>query len=427
MIRRLPLLLLLTLALSACSINQLPVVGDWLAPRPTLAPTTAAGQASVPTAALAPTSSQPRPTAAPLPTLPPQPTLAPALSNAVSGQEALLVELYRRASPAVVSLDVVGSADSALPENHPQLPNVPDVPLSQGSGFLIDDQGHIVTNNHVVEGAQQVQVTFFDNSTVLARVVGNDPDSDLAVLKVDELPPGVAPLPLADSKQVAVGQTAIAIGNPFGEQNTLTVGVVSGLGRSLSGPARSGGNRFSIPNIIQTDAAINPGNSGGPLLNARGEVIGVNTAIAVSAGSRNFEGVGYAVPSNSVRRIVPALIQDGRYRHPWLGIRMSAVTALLNERFNLGTDQGVLVQEVVAGSPAQKADLRGSTRQEEFDGLPVRLGGDIILKINGQVVRTSDDLIGYLESETAVGDTVTLTVLRDGAEQELALTLEARP
>lgn len=224
----------------------------------------------------------------------PAPTLPPELTNPLEAEQAALIALYRRVNPSVVSIEVVA--------DHPPVSGAPfTVPTSQGSGFLFDDQGHIVTNNHVVENGSKFQVRFSDGAVMMARLVGGDPGSDLAVLKVDELPPGVAPLPLADSRTVEVGQRAIAIGNPFGLRNTLTVGVVSGIGRSLSGPASSGGGRFRIPNIIQTDAAINPGNSGGPLLNIYGEVIGVNTAI--SSGSGAFEGVGYAVPSNAVLRV----------------------------------------------------------------------------------------------------------------------------
>jgi len=367
----------------------------------------------------------PRPTSAPLPTIPPQPTLEPAVSAALADQERLLVELYRRANPAVVSIDVFGTP---LPENHPVVPGLPERSRGQGSGFLYDDQGHIVTNHHVISGAERFQVRWYDGTTALADLVGSDPDSDLAVLKVRAIPAGVAPLPIGDSREVEVGQTAVAIGSPFGEQNTLTVGVVSGLGRTLRGPTRTFGS-FSIPNIIQTDAAINPGNSGGPLLNTRGEVIGVNTAIAVSQGGGSFEGVGYAVPASTLVKVVPALISEGRYAHPWMGIRMFSLDALSAERLGLPVERGVLITDVQSNSPAARAGLRGGSRDVTLNGVPLRVGGDIVLGLNGRPVADGDQLIGLLDLDYRVGDTITLSVLRDGeqAPTDVPLVLEARP
>jgi 2-alkenal reductase len=404
-----------TLVLSACSFENPLRLGQ-----PSVAPTVIV---EVPPTAL-PTPDLPRPTLAPLPTVAPQPTIEASLSDALIEQEQLLVELYRRASPAVVSIEVLGSS-AVLPEGHPELPNDPGLTPGQGSGFLYNDQGYIVTNNHVVENADLLQVRFADGSTTLAQIVGTDPDSDLAVIRVGELPPDARPLVLGDSREVAVGQTAVAIGNPFGEQNTLTVGVISGLGRTLRGPARADGV-FSIPNIIQTDAAINPGNSGGPLLNVRGEVIGVNTAIAVSVGSRNNQGVGYAVPAQAVARIVPALIATGRYEHPWMGIAMFPLDTLFAERFALPTNRGILVTRVSEGSPAAAAGLRAGERIENYGGAPIAVDGDIITALNGQPVLDNDQLIGLLEQDFVVGDTITLTVLRDGQPLDLELTLAAR-
>ena len=417
-------LALAALALAACSVDTsaLPLIGQ-AAPtaRPLEAAPTARAEQDLPATPAAPLPTLLRPSAAPLPSVAPAPTIESQLTGALEEEQRLLVELYRRVNPAVVSIEVAGQ--------HPDAEGAPtpdqDIPFAQGSGFLFDDQGYIVTNNHVVEQASSFQVRFSDGSVFEARLIGADPGSDLAVIKVDELPPGAAPLLLADSRAVEVGQTAIAIGNPFGLQNTLTVGVISGLGRSLDGPRSTQGGRFSIPNVIQTDAAINPGNSGGPLLNIRGEVIGVNTAIRSDTGT--FQGVGYAVPANAVARVIPALIRDGRYQHPWLGIAMWPVDPLFARHFGLTVKQGVLITQVVSGSPADQAHLRVGTRMGDYGGRPFAYDGDIVTAIDKQPVRASDDLLSYLEIEASVGDVVTLTVLRNGQEQQVDVTLAPRP
>jgi 2-alkenal reductase len=361
-------------------------------------------------------------TASPLPTIAPVPTLEPSAIGPIEQQERVLVELYRRVNPAVVSIETAG--------RHPPAEGAPpadqDIPFAQGSGFLYDDQGRIVTNNHVVEDATSFQVRFSNGSVVEARLIGRDPGSDLAVLNVDELPPGAAPLVLADSSKVEVGQMAMAIGNPFGERNTLTVGVVSGVGRSLSGPrSAEGGGIFPITNVIQTDAAINPGNSGGPLLNIRGEVIGVNTAIRSDSG--RFEGVGYAVPANALARVVPALIRDGRYQHPWLGVGMRDVDPLLARHFGLAAKQGVLITAVQSGSPADQAGIRAGTTRGDYGGQQVLYDGDIITAIDGRAVLSGDDLVSYLELQANVGQAVTITLLRGGQQQQIQATLGSRP
>ncbi len=411
----------LSFALAGCALDSLPLPGLGAstappappAPRPTVERAPAASAPTIP-----PT---PGTTAVPLPSVAPMPTLAPAQLGALEQQQDVLVELYRRVNPAVVSIDTAG--------RHPPAEGAPapeqEIPFAQGSGFLFDDQGHIITNNHVIEGGTAFQVRFADGSIVTARLVGADPGADLAVLKVDTLPEGVAPLVLADSGGVVVGQTAIAIGNPFGERNTLTVGVISGLGRSLRGPASSQGGRFAITNIIQTDAAINPGNSGGPLMNIRGEVIGVNTAIRSASGV--FEGIGYAVPANAVARVVPALIRDGRYQHPWLGVGMRDVDPLLARRFDLAAQQGVLITNVQPGSPAEAAGLRAGTETGDYGGAPVVYGGDIVTAFNGEPVRSGDELVGFLEEQGEVGQQITLTVVRDKEKVDLVATLGSRP
>jgi 2-alkenal reductase len=400
--------------LAGCSVEQVPLPNSIVIEQPA---TVTTAPEPPPTAVL-PT---PGATAAPLPSVAPVPTLAAADIAPLETQQRALVELYRRVNPAVVSIDVAG--------HHPPAEGAPapdqEIPFAQGSGFLFDDQGHIVTNNHVVEDATGFQVRFANGLTVAATLIGGDPGSDLAVLKVDELPPQSAPLALADSNTVAVGQTAIAIGNPFGERNTLTVGVVSGLGRSLRGPRSSQGGRFAITNVIQTDASINPGNSGGPLLNIHGEVIGVNTAIRSDSGQ--FEGIGYAIPSNALARVVPALIRVGSYQHPWLGVGMRDVDPLLARRFNLSAQQGILITSVQSGSPAEQAGLQAGTASADYGGVPVVYDGDIVTAVNGQRVLSGDDLVGYLEANAQVGDQVTLSVVRDAQEQQIVVTLGGRP
>jgi 2-alkenal reductase len=411
-------LMIVALALSGCSLRNVRLPGAQQAPTAT----TAARDEPDATATPAPEPATPASTAVPLPTSQPVATLSPELTNALEQEQQILIELYRRVNIAVVSIEVAGEhppingSDQSVPET---------IPFAQGSGFLIDDQGHIVTNNHVVEDGTAFEVRFADGSVIEAKLVGRDPGSDLAVLKVATLPSGAQPLALADSQSVEVGQTAIAIGNPFGLRNTLTTGVVSGVGRSLIGPEALEGGRFRIPNVIQTDAAINPGNSGGPLLNIRGEVIGVNTAIRSESGS--FEGIGYAVPANAVARVVPALIRDGRYQHPWMGISMRDVDPLLASHFSLPVRQGVLVTDVQPGSPAEQAGLRRGETLGDSGGLRFPYDGDIITTINGQQMLDSDALVSYLELNTSVGDAVTMTVMRGGQEQQLQMTLSARP
>jgi S1-C subfamily serine protease len=277
----------------------------------------------------------------------------------------------------------------------------------------------------VVAGANRIIVTYSDGTEAAAELVGTDPDSDLAVIKVDTDPALLTPVPLGDSSTARVGQIVVAIGNPFGLQNSLTTGVISGLGRLLPTGIISTGGRYSIPNIIQTDTAINPGNSGGPLLTLQGEVVGVNTAITSATGSSS--GVGYAVPSNIVARVVPELIETGSVQHPWLGISGQSLNSDLATAMNLDPQQrGVLVSTVVPGSPADNAGLVPSNNTVMIDGLEAQIGGDVITGINDRTVRVFDDLLGYIFS-SSVGDRVTITILRDGEQQTIELALDARP
>jgi 2-alkenal reductase len=417
------------------------IVGGLALLLPRVASTTASlpGATPVPVQAASPAAAQVNTSQ----TAEPVPTLQPNVVAEFDAEDALLTELYRQRSPAVVAIDVQLPGEARSPFSLPEPseapegeedPEAPSEPLpsdpgglpplaAQGSGFLIDGDGHIVTNNHVIEGATLIQVGFTDGPIVEAEVIGADADSDIAVLKVEEVPQNVQPLSFGNSAEVAVGQRAIAIGNPFGLETSLTVGVVSARGRTLQSR-----DQYSIADVIQTDAAINPGNSGGPLFNSRGEVIGVNTAIRSQTGV--FEGVGYAVPSNTVTKVVRALIEDGQYEHPYLGIQMSgSVTTIVARELDLPVSQGVFVTGVADGGPAEQAGIRGSEQFVEVNNIryPDPAQSDIILRIDGQPVRTSEDVIDYLATETEVGQTITITVLRDGQEQDVQVTVGARP
>jgi S1-C subfamily serine protease len=294
----------------------------------------------------------------------------------------------------------------------------------EGSGFVWDIDGHILTNFHVVDEADTVTVVFYDGEEIEAIVLGGDPDSDLAILKVDVPGRNLQPLPQGDTKNLRVGQIALAIGNPFGQNFTLTSGIVSALGRSIS----SGNSLFSIPQAIQTDAPINPGNSGGPLLDRQGQVIGINTQI-ITQGGIGSSGIGFAVPINIAKRVVPELIAHGKYEYSWLGISGISTSAEVVSRMGLpdGT-RGVEVVAVAENSPASDAGLQGSDRDVTVDGLDFPLGGDVIVGINGAGIRRMDDLVAYLVANTSPGDMVILDIIREGGETDvLEVTLGSRP
>mgnify|MGYP005851211809 FL=1 len=362
----------------------------------------------------------------------------PVSSGSLAALEGTLQSIYEQVSPSVVNIQVLQRRSSGL--NLPGFQGFPfNLPDSQqpedqyqsgsGSGFVWDKRGHIVTNNHVVEGADKIRVTFVDGLTVTGEVIGADPDSDLAVVKVDLPADQLRPVQLADSTQVKVGSLAVAIGQPFGLENTMTVGFVSALGRSMPVESESGmatGPSYTIPDVIQTDAPINPGNSGGVLLNSQGQVIGVTSAIISPV--RASAGIGFAVPSAIVQKVVPVLIEKGRYAHSWLGISGTSLNPDLAKAMGLDANQrGALVGEVTAGGPADKAGLKGSDRQVTIDGQNVRVGGDVIVAIDGQPIKTFDDLVSYLVRATSAGQKVTLTVLRGGKEQNVTVTLGERP
>ena len=324
--------------------------------------------------------------------------------------EQALTSIYRTVNPSVVY--IITEPQTGEP--------------GSGSGFVYDEEGHIVTNNHVVAAGDSFEVVFVDGSRRRATLVGSDVDSDLAVIKVDELPEGVRPVPLGDFSEVEVGQFAVAIGNPFEQQGSISLGIVSALGRSLRSqrPTEDLG-WFSLPEVIQTDAPINPGNSGGPLLNLRGEVIGVNSAIRSFTGFNS--GVGFAIPVAAVRRVVPALISDGAYAYPYLGISTPSFEIDLDtwEELNLGGYRGVYVTRVTEGSPAAEAGI--IPMPDESAQAELEPGGDLIIGIDDQEVREFHDLISYLVFETEVGQTVDLTVVRDGEEITVPVMLGERP
>ncbi|HOG48604.1 MAG TPA: trypsin-like peptidase domain-containing protein [Anaerolineae bacterium] len=326
------------------------------------------------------------------------------------GQAAALTTLYRQANPGIVSINVAtvrrGTVSGA----------------GSGSGFIYDDQGHIITNHHVVEGATDVTVVFYDGRETEATVAGTDPNSDLAVVKVAQLPEGIHALPLGDSDQVAVGESVIAIGNPFGLGNSMSAGIVSAVGRTID----SGATPFSIPRAIQTDAAINPGNSGGPLLNLQGQVIGVNAQIATSGIQAANAGVGFAIPSNTVRLVAPVLIEKSAYAWPWLGITGGSVNLSIMKANGLSVQQGAYVDKVSADSPAGKAGLRGSSTQQAADSLDAPVGGDVIIAIDDKPVVTFDDLLFEIASRKP-GDQVRLTIVRGRQRMDVTATLAPRP
>jgi S1-C subfamily serine protease len=349
---------------------------------------------------------------------PPTPApVTPAPAEASANElEAQVEAVYAQRAPAVVNISVVAIAYDFFMRPIPQ--------EGTGSGFVYDAEGRVVTNYHVVQGAESVSVALSNGEMYEAEIVGTDPPTDLAVLKIEagNLP---EPLPLVDSDQLKVGRFVIAIGNPFGQEGTLTVGVISALGRIIESP--DGG---FIGEAIQTDAAVNPGNSGGPLLDLRGRVVGVNSQIISPSGAS--AGIGFAVSSNTVTRVVPELIARGRYPHPWLaGASFAPFGAqeaglLRQAGMDVPVDAGLLVIEIASGTPAAQAGLRGATQVVDLGRYRIPIGGDIITRIDGQPVPTLEELTVYLETQTQVGDTVSLTIIREGQEQTVQMTLTER-
>ena len=326
-------------------------------------------------------------------------------------------DICRRSAPGVVFIraDVVERTQSPF-EFFPEERRGE----ATGSGFVIDDKGTIITNAHVVDGAVKVRVQFADKQIADARILGRDESTDLAVLRVDPEGLRLTPLPLGSSRSVQVGDPTIAIGNPFGLERTLTTGVVSAVKRIITAP-----DGFRIDNVIQTDAALNPGNSGGPLLDAAGRVIGVNSQIATGEGGRGNVGIGFAVPIDTARRIIPQLIREGRVDRGYLGVSTITIDESLAD-LNLPVDQGALVQSVEPGSPADKAGIRGGDIAAQLNGTRLQLGGDIITAVDGRPIRTDDDLTAAIGNRRR-GDKVTIELRRDGREKTVEVTLEQRP
>ena len=343
--------------------------------------------------------------------------------------ESTLSGIYENVNPSVVSIQVTEKV-STMSQQLPfyTAPQTPEDQYQQGagSGFVWDTQGHIVTNYHVVENADKISVQFSDGSIASAEVVGTDADSDLAVIKVDVPADRLYPVTVADSTQVHVGQLSVAIGNPFGLENTMTVGFVSAVGRSMLADLENmTGTNYTIPDIIQTDAPINPGNSGGVLLNEDGEVIGVTSAIISPV--QASVGIGFAIPSAIVSKVVPALIADGSYTHAWLGISGTTLIPDVAQAMNLDENQrGALVITVQEDGPAGKAGLQGSGGQITVDGQDLPTGGDVIIAIEGNTVKTFDDLVANL-ARLSAGQKVQVTVIRDGKTQDIDVTLGERP
>lgn len=327
-------------------------------------------------------------------------------STEIFSKKLSLIEIFEKSEPGVVRVNVQRGEESEGG--------------GVGSGFVFDKKGHIITNSHVVNNAKKVIVTFLDGRSYNAEIIGVDKFTDIAVIKVNSDLVLLHPLSLGDSSNLKVGEQIAAIGNPFGLSGSMTSGIVSQLGRLL--PSGAG---YSIPDVIQTDAAINPGNSGGPLLNMRGDVVGINTAIQSTTGE--FTGVGFAIPSQTVAKIVPTLIQKGEYKHPWIGIAGRDIDPDLANVLELKEAVGFLVITVVEDSPAQKAGLIGSDKSIEAEGINYPVGGDIILSVDGIEVRKIDDILIHLQRAKSVGDEMVLEILRDGRTTNVTITLQERP
>ncbi|ACK42579.1 MULTISPECIES: S1C family serine protease [Dictyoglomus] len=334
------------------------------------------------------------------------PTQEVYIPSSLGAFEKDIVAVVKKSMPAVVNISTITLVEDFFFGIYPS--------SGVGSGFIIDPKGYILTNYHVVEGARKIDVTLSEGKKYSGRVVGYDKRSDLAVIKIDA--ENLPALPLGDSDKLEPGQFAIAIGNPYGLNRTVTLGIVSALNRTIVEP-----NGVRLENLIQTDAAINPGNSGGPLINIKGEVIGINTAIKSDA-----QGIGFAIPINKAKQIADKLIKEGKITYPWLGIRGYAITSDMLDYIKFPVDKGVVIAEVVPGSPADKAGLKGGDRIIYVDSTQIIVGGDIITKIDGKPVESMEELRSEIQKRK-VGDTVVITYIRSGKEYTVKIQLEAMP
>ena len=338
----------------------------------------------------------------------------------VAAQDAVMAGIYERTVPSVVGLRVIKSIAIGRPA--PGMPSGDFLSRASGSGFVWDDQGHVLTNKHVIDEAERIIVVLSDGIQVDAELVGDDPDSDLAVIKITDdtvRPPAIS---LGDSDAIQPGQLAVAIGDPFSRGFSMTSGIISAVGRTIN-PLES---TFSVPRVVQHDAATNPGNSGGPLLNRNGEVIGINTQIISQTGA--FSGVGLAVPVNLAKLVAPSLIAEGRYEYPFIGIRGVSVSPDLAQAMDLPADtRGALVIAVGTGTAAEEAGLRASDRLTVINGAEVPIGGDIIVAMNGTPIMGMNDVVAYTVEHTQPGDAVEFTVMRDGEELRVEITMGTRP
>jgi 2-alkenal reductase len=405
--------LVLVLSLAACAIAPVP-------DQTSISPVVESGPAARPISLVHPEDDSVSPSVAAMPQFD-----ALDADAIVAAQEQVIGGIYDRLVPSVVRIRSSRQVEPiGTPPGIPELPDFErDFERSSGSGFVWDDQGHIVTNHHVIEGADRVTVIFADDTELEATLLGSDPDSDLAVLQAEDSDHPMPPVSLGDSSAVRVGNMAVAIGNPFGQEFTITSGIISAVGRTI----HSGNSDFSIPQVIQTDAPINPGNSGGPLLDRQGLVIGINTQIISNNGASS--GIGFAVPINAAKRVIPGLIADGHYEYAWLGISGTTLTRDTAELNELPRNtRGTQIIDVAPGGPAERGGLQGSDTEGMIDGLEFPVGGDVIVAIDGNPIEDMDQLIVYLINNTSPGDEVEIGYLRGGqTEATLTVTLGKRP